>query len=93
MAKVSIQCLILENCEKLSGIYCKNRDFEECDFFKSLVHDAKKTLLTKAELKKGIIILYCRTCNCIRKFDPIPDLSRSFQCQTCNKSIIFPKKA
>ena len=93
-----IECLMLTRCRKASGINCNGRNFEECEFFKNLIKDANKTILTKAELKRGLIILHCYKCNMIRKFKKTLDVQsklnprKMYECLTCQTRVKFPRK-
>lgn len=36
-------CPVLNKCKEASGIDCQGRDYGNCDFYKRLLHDKRKS--------------------------------------------------
>jgi hypothetical protein len=47
MSELKQQCPLLEKCKKASQIYCTDRDYINCDFFKNLISTNCDRLLSK----------------------------------------------
>lgn len=77
-------CLLQHRCKTASRIDCTDRDYTKCDFYLNLLRECKP-ILTKKELKHGVIVKHCCKCKMPRRHKPVDHPKFRYRCMVCGE--------